>query len=707
MSAHRQINGDLHLPAVPGWHQIRPVWWNQFKLQELLCRLIKQYTIVTVITAPPAQLYDVGGYYQNAAGSDACKKCVKGTYVRPEDAPGKHAGDCHVCPKGTDTGRHAGSRACRCLDNYYRTDRFDECFQCPDDGVNCSQDHQFLLPGFWWSWSFTGRYSEQHLPDYLQFVDNLLYEGEDVNLSSSSFVGNLPAAHRCPYKDSCQGHINDSEICSKGYEGPLCATCRKGFFQWFDSCIECPPLWRSLVQIFIVVALFVFLLFLLHIAERQRNLTASGRTVVDHIASKTKILVGFGQVMAALISVLSYVPWPSVMRYLGAKLRLVELNVIEIASPSCLTDLFRVNALQRPLINITAQVIIIFFLFAYYQLRYQVIYRCCRKKQKKGGDEVSEARRSCFRNSWWILFICYPGCAGDILNTLPVKLLACKELCLSHSDSDSSCIQSLSLLKADLTLECDYTKQQWLWRLCWAALSYVIILPILLVYSLYRRHRFNSTLPDTDEELLLLPRGDTDQEKSPTRHRSTNSYSDFLQSLEFLDENYEKKYWYWEAVELLRKLLLTSAVVYFGRMTKSGVAITALIANLFLLLHSVCKPIRRKSEHVLQLLSLLVISLNLMMGTLVQINHPSNPDDFNTSNDTTAFSVVVLLVNCLFVLYLTGKSHIYTNECLCYIGMLMVTGKFARSMYRAIKLTRSNKGRCSIISFLLYCCEEA
>ncbi|XP_022084862.1 uncharacterized protein LOC110976135 isoform X3 [Acanthaster planci] len=102
-----------------------------------------------------------GGFFQNRTGQVArkgaamnCLSCNNGTYVTPENHPGRNIGDCVVCPSGTEKCRHAGFRACPCLSNYYRRDRFRECFPCPLEGINCSGEYQHLLPGFWWTWDW-------------------------------------------------------------------------------------------------------------------------------------------------------------------------------------------------------------------------------------------------------------------------------------------------------------------------------------------------------------------------------------------------------------------------------------------------------------------------------------------------------------------------------------------------------------------------
>ena len=179
---------------------------------------------------------------------------------------------------------------------------------------------------------------------------------------------------------------------------------------------------------------------------------------------------------------------------------------------------------------------------------------------------------------------------------------------------------------------------------------------------------------------------------------------DLLKSLEFLDENYETKFWYWELLEIVRKLLLTCGLTYFGSGSLSGVAIASLIANLFMLLHAQFEPIKRKSEHSLQLLSLLVISLSLMLGTLIALEQ-ATPNDAITSDNATdrrVFSIIVLLVHGVFLTYLLGMYRLVCSYLLTILLCLCVLGRALFAAYRSVKKVRSIEGGFKLGPFLIY-----
>jgi hypothetical protein len=166
--------------------------------------------------------------------------------------------------------------------------------------------------------------------------------------------------------------------------------------------------------------------------------------------------------------------------------------------------------------------------------------------------------------------------------------------------------------------------------------------------------------------------------------RDVSVKDDILESLAFLDENYRSRFWYWELTEILRKFFLTCGVQYYGSNSLSGVAIAALIANVFLLLHSQFKPIKRKSEHWLQLISLLVVSLNLMMATLVVLQQATSTTDSSDLHDRAAFSIIIIIVNAFFVIYLIG-------------GLAVAATRACRSTY--LRPGRRRCLRCVILCF--------
>ncbi|RMX58666.1 hypothetical protein pdam_00021423 [Pocillopora damicornis] len=245
-----------------------------------------------------------GGFYQDEMGQVDCKRCSIGTFVSEQRLPGTKATDCVACPYGTLSNETAEYRACRCLLQFYRLDRFGSCSACPPYGFVCEKDTAILAPNYFWKWS---NQSEKVL--FKGFVNNIHSPGPDYNRSFSTFNTLLPKPLKCPHAKSCRGGI-DSE-CHQGYRGTLCATCSEGFYFRFNSCLKCPRLIVTVTSSILVIVLFVavFLMVLLGDSRRAKN----NRTVADVVMSCFKIVIGFYQVIAGIFSALAKVQWPVVL----------------------------------------------------------------------------------------------------------------------------------------------------------------------------------------------------------------------------------------------------------------------------------------------------------------------------------------------------------------------------------------------------------
>lgn len=54
-----------------------------------------------------------------------------------------------------------------------------------------------------------------------------------------------------------------------------------------------------------------------------------------------------------------------------------------------------------------------------------------------------------------------------------------------------------------------------------------------------------------------------------------------IEGLRFLFENYKSEAWYWELVEMSRKVVLTSGVILVGQESRSYIGLTWVVAGMF------------------------------------------------------------------------------------------------------------------------------
>ena len=129
--------------------------------------------------------------------------------------------------------------------------------------------------------------------------------------------------------------------------------------------------------------------------------------------------------------------------------------------------------------------------------------------------------------------------------------------------------------------------------------------------------------------------------------------------MSFLYENYNEDAWYWELVEVTRKLVLTCGIILIGRESRAYVGLASICSGLFAVAFAFRKPIRDPFEDKLQLTSLLVIFLNLGIGVILKIPKESVPSDVDQYVDTLLVNILVIGANILVILLVVGM---YTNK---------------------------------------------
>ena len=193
---------------------------------------------------------DRGGFFGNVTACDSCKH---GTYSPKQGAQNPWE-DCQVCPLGTDTAVQAGYRACPCLQDFSRHDRFGACTTCLDfAGIECVDGYRKTKPGFRIHWTFA---SPQMLDEYRVFAENLVLS-YDYQHNVSVYSGQFPLTYRCPNPDHCLGGIESG--CSNGTTGPLCSVCGLGYSELNGNCVTCPEsvVQSVLLSVFVILAIAV------------------------------------------------------------------------------------------------------------------------------------------------------------------------------------------------------------------------------------------------------------------------------------------------------------------------------------------------------------------------------------------------------------------------------------------------------------------
>ena len=144
----------------------------------------------------------------------------------------------------------------------------------------------------------------------------------------------LPRPHKCPRQDSCIGGLNSS--CGVGYEGPLCEVCSVGHYKWLKSCEKCPTKKWMAAQFSIIAVVILTIVFVVVWTSRKNDKKSKGRSSVDIILGRLKIVVGFYQVTFGVLEAFSYIKWPDSLASIGKFSEMLQLSVLQIAPVQCI-----------------------------------------------------------------------------------------------------------------------------------------------------------------------------------------------------------------------------------------------------------------------------------------------------------------------------------------------------------------------------------
>jgi hypothetical protein len=537
-------------------------------------------------------LCERGGFYADTAGRVgegshcACSACKNGTWSASAGAinQNKH---CQVCPPGTQTDAAAGYRACACLPNFSRTDRFGECSSCEGGfGIECAGDARVLQKGYYWQ--FPSNASEQ---EFLQFTVDLR-RSNTYNRGLPKFNGTYPQVKKCPTPANCLGVTeNSAASCLEGTKGPLCAVCDATHYRMNGACSACPTNKAASAVLLVIIAIVIVLAIWAALRCNAKDVPAvdewnkgrhdaktSAANPETSIANKNivslmslaKIVLSYTQIQALLVEVYPGVQWPTSYRKYSDAQQFVSSNPISIMMPSCLSSLLTISSYTEFKFAALAPIVVAPVIAIYYLVK----ARC--------GANLAQLQAVCISTGSFIYFLLYPAIAVS-----SVRVLAkCDEIC--RTDDDDDCIP---YLRADYSIRCD-TDEHVNYKVAagFAFVVYSVLFPAIIAVLLYRGRQGAAT---TTESALMA-------------------------GFSFYSKNYKPEYYYWEAVDLYRKLLVTSMVVFIADGTSLQITFGIIFAFVGFALQLVHSPFVHRNENRLAVASQAITVLALIIGGLIR-----------------------------------------------------------------------------------------
>ncbi|KAJ8049305.1 Leucine-rich repeat-containing G-protein coupled receptor 5 [Holothuria leucospilota] len=590
-----------------------------------------------------------GGFYQDDFGRLKCKTCTNGTFVKY--SAGKSIESCELCPDGTNLTSHAGYRACFCKMNYSRTHRFEGCSLCLEEGLNCSQDYKSLTTGYYWNWSFPGA----NVAAYSNFVLHLRNDSLYYNASSKQYIYKIPKVHECPLQYSCEnkGSFTAENItgnCRDGYRGWLCSKCQSRFYSILNICVPCPEKVWIILEIIAILLLGTGLyVLILWQNKRQKKSNTNDRSLIDKILSQMKIVLGFYQVVGELFESFHDITWAGPFKLLGELIALLKVNILRvIIRPHCYSENLKVNIKIQFIISLSFPLVLfLFFVLLYYIWKIYLKYRF-RNAIVHIFEKLKNLREKLCTYAVILLFITYPPTCDVIFKLYPG---ACKTFYIYEDDITVN----ITLLRSDFDLDCKSLKYYQIFAYV-ATVAYIVPFPCVLLYLL-QKYQTRTVTMKTNDEALDSAHNQPDSAVSERSCLISNhcKEADIPVWIKFLCENYKPQFWYWEIIELARKVTQTVLVTLLGFEDALTKLLTVGLSVMFLTLHAKLSPMTSDFEQRLQMFSLTAIFINVLIASV------PIPQNYQAP-----LSTILILMNMIIVLVIAGEVVLYITRIIKY-----------------------------------------
>ena len=534
---------------------------------------------------------------------------------------------------------------------------FERCYKCGIRGLKCQDDYASLKSGHWWEWR-----NDTHKYRYKEFINNLLTSSPSFNASDVRYPYSIPTPYLCQVEEACPGGLDSP--CGDGYEGPICGICSTGYYKQFQTCKSCPSTTWILFQLAIIlVVLLIIILFSVWI-RKMKFKKAEGSHLIDVFLSKIKIMIGFYQVTYGLLQVFSYIKWPGSLEVVAKYSGIIQLNVLQIAPVSCLFPKFHFDAFGS-LIAITAMnAAVICFSGIAFGVHKLIILRSRSLEDDEKSRRVSQSKELVYKNLFFFLYVTYLSTCSKTATVLPA---ACREVCRDEKEAFCS-----KYLKADYSVQCQGKTYNNVLIMAYISSAYVVALPGASYFALWRMRKAQ----------LVSQGSDTSQ--------NPDSHSEIVSGLRFLFENYKPRSWYWELVEMTRKVILTSGLILVGQESRSYIGLALVSAGMYGVLFASVRPLQDITENRMMTASLAVTVVNLAIGAVSRIPAEKISDSSDTDIDGIVFKILVFGVNTLVIGLLVGKTISFFFF-FCYFCALLGPNYFSNGNFTAILIHLKEK----------------
>ena len=307
----------------------------------------------------------------------------------------------------------------------------------------------------------------------------------------------------------------------------------------------------------------------------ESNTTNSEKmfSFAENIQQKFKILISYLQVISLLSSNLN-IKWPDFIKNVVNGFNFVNLDILSVSQHD-LSCSFDNNFYNNLILYILTIPLLLFFITISYFISLSLSAKYETKK-----IIITDRYIYCLI---FFIFLIYPSVGSSILKTYKCEL-----------------IEDEWYLTEDLSLKC--FDEEWN---KYAILSGVFIIVYIIGIPLFFYFLMKKNLE------ILKQSNDDNMEQTKESKRFSYRYG-------FMYMGYENKYWWFELIEMMKKIILLATVIYLEEST-TRILIAMLMCFGYLSYVSYNKPLKYDEDDYLNVLSAIEIFLMLLCGLVLDV----------------------------------------------------------------------------------------
>ena len=249
-----------------------------------------------------------------------------------------------------------------------------------------------------------------------------------------------------------------------------------------------------IVQLSIMAAVAAIVFAVIIWTSKRKSRKKEGRSSVDIILCRLKIVIGFYQVTNGVLETFSFIKWPGALDVIGKYSEILQMNVFQVAPIHCLLPNVKMNAFGNlfAILGMNAAAILVAALA--YKLRKLFLLRSSLNKEEK-EKKVGQTKEVIYRNLFFFLFVTYLSTCSKTAQVVP---LSCRKLCLDEEDNICD-----EYLRADYSMNCNGQEYNRSVNVAYCSVFYILFLPTASLIVLWRQRRvLRGNVNNAEDEAL-------------------------------------------------------------------------------------------------------------------------------------------------------------------------------------------------------------